>query len=375
MVNVSTLGQYLDQIARLKTQQSNFGDVSAQIASGKKTQKLSGLGADITKTIRSRIGVNSINTYVENIRHAERRIKLMDISLREIKAQAENISGFLTTTVQEGEYPDLATLQSMTKNIYNFVMDAMNQMDGDRYLFGGGDVSEPPITDTGLLKSALGQFVPDESDLTNPPLVASGLFGSWGDGSISTDEFIRQYNSTSDTVLGFSNALTTNTAGKTFVRVNDGSEFDYTTLANKTSMKDLIMVMGVLQQLPPVEYAPGALNDPTATTLPEDVAPFPPAEKQQNFFKVLNDLTATLNKAIDGMDKEISRLSQVHSQINIVKNYHTEQVNAYKDVIGEVEDIDITEASVRITQMQTQIQISYSVTAMLSQLTLANFLK
>lgn len=375
MVNISTLGQSLAQISRLKTQQQTMGDLSTQIATGKKTQKLSGLGNDIIKSIRSRAGVGSLETYVDNIKNAERRLNLMQTSIREIKKQAENISNSIIVTLQEGDYPDLEAIQSLADNVLSFIIDAMNQTDGDRYLFSGGDTAQPPITDSGLFDSFLGEFIPDVTDITNPPLVASGVIGDWGDGTITTDQFINSYKNVSDTILGFSNALTTNTAGKTTVRVNDGSEFDYTTLANDTSMREIIVVLGLIKSLPPPEYAPGALNDPTATSLAEDTPPFPPTEKQENFYKVINDLAATLNAALKGLDQELYRLSQVQAQITIVKNGHTDQINTFKNVIGEVEDVDLTEASTRITQLQIQLEASFSVTALLSQLTLANFLR
>ena len=374
MVNISTLGQYLDQISRLKTQQSTLGELTTQISSGKKTQKLSGLGSDILKTTRARTGVNSLETYIDNIKNAERRIKLMTTSISEIKKQAGHIADAINVAVQEGDYPDFDVMQKLASNVYDFILDSMNQMDGDRYLFGGGDTAQQPITDTGLYSSALGKFVPDSSDLTNPPLVASGIVGEWGDGTITTDEFIAAYRGTSSTTLGFSNALTTNTAGKTMVRVNDGAEFDYTVLANTTSMKEVVTAIGVLKALPPVEYAPGALNDPGATTIAEDVAPFPPAEKQKNFYKVINDLGKMLNNAIDNLDKELFKLSQTQAQLNTVKESHIQQVAAYEDVIGDVENIDITEASAKIAQLQVQLQASFQVTALVAQLTLSNFI-
>lgn len=375
MVNISTLGQSLDQIARLKAQQKTMGELQLQISSGKKTQKLSGLGNDIIRTVRSRSGINSLETYVSNITNADRRIKMMLTSVAEIKAQAQNISSGLSSAIQEGDYPDLGSMKAMAENVYNFILDAMNQVDGERYLFGGGDTSEKPITDTGLYNSFLGKFVPDVTDIANPPLSASGIVGSWGDGTITTEEFIASYHATSDTVLGFSNALTTGTTGKTTVRVNDGSEFDYTTLANQTPMKDIMMVIGVLKSLPPVEHAPGALNDPLATSLAEDTAPFPPAEKQENFFKVINDLTATLNKAIKDMDQVTYKLSQVQAQVALVKESHTNQINTYTDIVAESENVDITEVSAMILQMQTQLQASFQVTSIVSQLTLVNFLR
>lgn len=374
MSSISTLGQSLDMIARLKQQQTSLGDLQAQISSGKKTQKLSGLGNDILRDVRSRANINSLEVYIDNIKNAERRLKLMQNSVTQIKEQARNISSGIASATQEGEYPDLEGLQALAENVYNFILDAMNQKDGDRYLFAGGDVSSVPISDTGLYASYLGEYIPDETDITNPPLVSGGLIGQWGDGTITSEQFLESIYATSDTVLGYSDALTTGSTGKTTVRVNDGSEFDYTTLANNKAMRDIVVVLGALKSLPPVEHAPGALNDPTATTLAEDTAPFPPKEKQENFFKVLNSLAATLNKAIDGMDQQTYKLSQVQAQIDIVKTSHTDQMNAYIDIVTDVENVDITEASAKILQIKTQLEASFQVTALVSQLTLVNYI-
>lgn len=375
MVNVSTLGQYLDQISRLKTQQTNLGDLSIQISSGLKTQKLSGLGAEILKTTRARTSVGELSVYNENIINADRRLKLMDTSLREMKAQLKNVAGSLSGAIQQGDYPDLESIQKLAGSVYDYMINLMNQKDGDRYLFGGSDNAAPPISNNGLLTSSLGNFVPDSSDLTNPPLMASGLIGDWGDGTITTEQFIASYSATSDTVIGFSNALTSGTAGKTTVRVDDVTEYDYTTLANKTPMRDVMLALGVLKSLPAVEYAPGALNDPTATTIAGDTAPYPPKEKQESFFAVINDLSTKLNKALDRMDQEEFRLAQVRAQISLVKDTNTEQIAAYKDIIGDIENADITEASAKILQVQTQLTASFQVTALMSQLTLASFLR
>jgi len=374
MASISTLGQFLDQISRLKTQQQQLGDLSVQISSGKKTQKLSGLGSDILRTSRARVSVNELTQYSDNIINANRRINLMQTALGEIKDQADHILDGLRTAVQEGDFPDFESIQQLTRSVLNFVKDIMNQKDGDRYLFAGGDTSQKPIDEGGLFEGALGEFVPDETDLTNPPLVASGMIGDWGDGTITTAQFIASYKAVNETTLGFSNPLTTNTAGKTIVRVSDVSEFDYTKLANDPSLREIVRVLSVLQSLPPVQYAPGALNDPTATTFAADTAPYPPAEKQANFFAVINDLTASLSTAVKDLTQDQFDLAQVQAQIKIVKDSNTDQINAFKDIIGEIEDVDTTEASAKILQMQTQLQASFQVTALVSQLTLANFL-
>jgi flagellin-like hook-associated protein FlgL len=373
--NISTLGQSLGQIARLKTQHTTLADLQMQLSSNKKTQKLSGLGADIVRTVKARSGINSLQTYNDNITNADRRLKLMSTAVTEMTAQTKNIANSFSSAVQQGDFPDFESMKHLANNVYEFILDLVNQQDGDRYLFAGSATDFKPITDAGLYSSFLGEFVPDSSDLTNPPLVASGAIGDWASGLITTDQFIASYKNVNDTVLGFSDPLTSNTAGKMAVRVNDNAEFDYTTLANKTAMREVVMLLGVIKALPPVEYAPGALNDPTATTIAGDTSPNPPREKQDNFFQVIRDLAVSLNKAIDSLEGETYRLSQVRSQISIVKASHTDQIEAFKDVVAEKENADITEISALILQMQTQLEASYQVTSLVSQLTLANYLR
>ncbi len=375
MVSISTLGQYLNMTARMKDQQASMGDLTVQLSSGKKTQQLSGLGDDIMRTTRARASISSLKVYNSNITNANRRIELMDTAIAEIKKQTENISSALATAIQQGDYPDLKSIQNTANNVFDFVItNLINQTDAERYLFGGANTIDPPITDTGLFESMLGKFLPDSADLTQPPLVASGLVGEWGSGNITTDQFIASYRSTNDTVLGFSPSLVNGTAGKTTVRVSDSSEFDYTTLANSTGMRDIVLALGVLQSLPPVEHAPGALNDPTATTVAEDMAPWPPKEKQENFFAVLNDLAKMMEDAVTALERDQFRLAQVQAQTTITQNSNRDQIAAYEDIVGGVEDADPTEVSVRIKMMEMQLQSSYQVTALMAQLSLANYL-
>lgn len=374
MANISTLGQALDQIARLKSQQGSLDILSTQLTTQKKTQVFSGLQNDVLRSQRARADTKSLEGYIDNIKNADRRIQQMLNSIQGMKTQAENISTSLVVAIQEGDWPDLQSIQDLATNTLNFVMDLVNEKDGNRYLFSGADSSTKPLTDTGLFDSFLGEFVPDETDLTNPPLTASGVIGQWGDGTITTDQFIASYRGVNETVMGYSPSLVNDTAGKVFVRVDDNSEFDYTVLADNPAIKDILTVMNVLKALPPVEYAPGALNDPMATTLPDDMPPFPPEEKQENFFKVINDLTNMLNTAIDKLDQSGFKLAQVQAQISNVKDSHTSEMNMLANIIGEVEDVDTTEVAAKINQLNTQLQASYSVTALLSQLTLANYI-
>jgi len=374
MTGISTLGQALDQIARLQTQQRQLEDLTIQMNTGKKTQKFTGLGTDVLTSKRARADIKSLDTYIGNITNAERRMNLMQNAIEEFQAQAGNIANSLIIAVQEGDYPDLEGIQDLADNIYDYMLELVNTKDGDRYLFSGADSSSKPLTDTGLLTSFLGEFVPDESDLTNPPLVASGVIGQWGDGTLTTDQFIQSYRNVTETTIGYSSSLVNDTAGEVFVRVDDNSELDYTVLADTPGMKDIMVALSVLRELPPPEYAPGALNDPAATTFPDDTPPFPPAEKQDNFFAVINDLAQMINGGIDSLDQERFGLAQTQARIQQIEQSHTREKNTLKDVIGDVEDADVTETAAKINSLQVQLEASYAVTSLVSQLSLVRFL-
>ncbi|MCI5060388.1 MAG: hypothetical protein MRY79_04870 [Alphaproteobacteria bacterium] len=374
MTGISTLGQSIDQIMRLKVQQQTVDDLSTQIASGKKTQQFSGLGTDILRTKRARADINALEQYSTNIINAHRRIDLMNNSITQIAAQANMLSNSLTVAVQEGDAPDLESIQELATDVYDFIIDMINSKDGERYLFAGSDSSIKPIEDNGLFDSFLGIFVPDETDIANPPLQASGFIGEWGDGTITTDEFIAAYQGVNENILGYSEALVSGTTGDVRVRVDDNSDFEYTLLGNSSGMKDLVMAIGVLKTLPPPEHAPGALNDPTATRAADDTPPFPSAEKQENFYAVINDLARTIVQAVDQLEADEYRLSLTQAQTQLIKEQHELQINAFKSTIAEIEDVDLTSTVAKIQQVQISLEASFSVTALIADLNLTNFL-
>lgn len=373
MTTVSNLAQSLSLVRRIETQQSSLDTLASQLATGKKTQTFRDLGVDGIVSKRARAKISSLDTYISNITKADRRIQQIDLTVKEFQNQTEILIDSLALAPQEGDYADFETIQALAKNVFNFLVDLVNEEDSDRFLFAGGDGSTSPLTDNGLLESFLGDFLPDETDLTNPPLTSSGAFGQWGSGTITTEEFIAAYRGIDDTTLGYSSTLSSGTAGKVFARVDDDKELDYTLLGNAEGFREIIIAVGVLKDMPPPEYAPGALNDATATTFPDDEPPFPPTEKQENFYQVINDLAKMMVDGVDKLNDERFQLAQVQVQMSKIEESYIFEKKTFADVVSEVEDVDITEVATRINLATIQLEASFSVTAAISQLTLVNF--
>ncbi len=373
MTGISNLGRAIDQIARLKTQQFTLDNLSTQVATGKKTQQYSGLGTDILRTKRARADINKLEQYSDNIKNGQRRIQLMTGAIEQMKLQAGNVANALTVAPQGGEYKDFETTKQLATDVYDYIIDLMNSKDGERYIFAGSDSSIKPIDDNNLFDTFLGTFRYDDADLVTPDQV-SGFIGEWGSGAITTEEFIDAYHNTDENILGYSEALVSGTTGNVRIRVDENSDFNYTVLANNPAMKDLVIALGVLKDMPPPEHAPGALNDPNVPLTAQETPPFPSEERQENFYAVINDIAAMMVEAIDELDQQQYSLSLVEAQTESIQEQYVYQTNALQNTIGEIEDVDLTDTIAKLQQVQLGLEASYSVTALIADLSLVNFL-
>lgn len=395
MANISTLGQALQQVELMRDQQVQMSLLSQQLATQKKARTFAGLGTDVLTTQRARAEYNSLDIYINNIKNADRRLKLMVDSVTGFKAQAENFSNYLIGFTQEGANQqgevvyyddpgttavenvpvgmtsgepgdDLQNLQDFASNAYDMLVSLLNQKDGDRYLFAGADTLTQPITDTGSLDSAL-----------------NALFGNWRDGTITTDEFIADLNdrttddgnndAITDTIVGYSSSLSAGTAGDVFVRVDETAEVEYTTLANENPFRDIMVALSYFksESLGPIvdEVDPDTLAVITQGAPGADMG-----EMKDNFFAIFENLTAMVNEAIDQLDNVRFRLENARANIRETQDMHKSQQALLLDTISSVEDVNMDEVAVKINQLAIQLDASYRVTARIQQISLVNFL-
>ncbi|MEC7028907.1 MAG: hypothetical protein VXW91_04470, partial [Pseudomonadota bacterium] len=197
MTFVSTLGQSLDQIERLKQTQLSLATLQAQISSGKKTNLFKGLGTDVITSERARASTQQLETYSNNITIADRRIKMMAQSMEQLKTQVENVVNAIQIQTQKGEF-EMEAVSDLANKAATFVRDLLNTQDGDRFLFAGAESRTQPITDNGTMDTYM-QF----------------QLGEWVNGNIDTDELISSYrdpDQLNDTLVGYSATLSSGSA-------------------------------------------------------------------------------------------------------------------------------------------------------------------
>lgn len=357
MTFVSTLGQSLDQVERLKILQSQLGTLQTQLTTGKKTDLFKGLGSDVITSKKSRANFNALDNYLNNIQTANRRIGMTTNIIAEVKAQAGGLLGSLEIQTQQGEY-EIEALGQYANNLQGFIANLLNEKDGDRYLLGGANTLDKPLSDTGALDTYSRKQIED-----------------WVNGSLTTDQFIQSYrdkNQLTDTIVGYSAPVASGQTKSVTVRVDDNAEIDYTVKANADPFRNVMIAISMIKNIDAVldkvtlkdSDPPGTVTAPGATQ----------QEKNDNFYRVFNDLTAMMNKALDQIDTEQFKLAQAQAQITQIGDNHKVEKNMLANAIAGVEDVDINEVAVKLNALTIQLEASYRVTATISNLNLANFL-
>ncbi|MFN3700820.1 MAG: flagellin [Alphaproteobacteria bacterium] len=402
MAGISTLATTMEQIGRIKNIQANFSLLSFQLSTNKKTDKFSGLGSDVLISKRARADFKSLEVYDTNITLANNRINQSLAALQEFRKQSENLRAFLinfskSSPHQEGEYIrqddpltpgvettpiglssgnmdiDFVTMTNFARNIEGFMQDLINRRDGDRYLFAGADSLNKPLIDTGSLDTAMSNAILNWKNEGTPT-------------SISTADFIADLtqrqatganpDAFTDTVVGFNSALASGNSGNVFARINDQTEVNYTSLGNSQGLRDIMVAVSFLKNpnLPPIA---DVYNEPyTFGDMPvENGAPGATLEEQlDNFLEVFQVVTNMVSNALKEIDKEIQQLEMARVRLNDAANFNRDQRALAKDVISDVEDVDLNEVAVKINALQVSLEASYRVTALTQQLSLVNFI-
>lgn len=357
MTSISTLGQSMQQIERLKNMQSSLAELQYQLTSGKKTDMFAGLGTQVIQSERARANFNKIDTYINNMTVASRRVEMQVNAIDGILKQAGDVVNAIQIQTQQGEFEKEA-VGDLARKARDYIIAMINERDGDRYLFSGADTQQIPINDGGVQTSYL-----------------TGRVNDWVNGTISTDQLIASYTDKTqltDTINGYSASLSSGNAKNIFVRVEDNTELNYTSLANNAGFRDILSAVGALAALcEGIDEVTLEDDDPTGTITAPGATQ---QEKNYNFYKVFNDLAVKINKGLDFLENETYKLSQVSAQMSrLTEDYKTEK-NTLAGIISNVEDADPNEVAVKINSLQLQLEASYRVTASISQLSLAYLL-
>lgn len=332
---VSFQGKADAQSLRLKSLRQAVQDLQRQMTTQKKYERLSGFGFQSLSAQRYRMDTSRLESYLDNIDHTSTRIKLMTNSMSEAANQGRQLLSALNTEVLGGEL-DIGTINTIAKNALSFVQSLVNSEHDGRYLFAGSATTSQPFTDKLGLENTYQTQVAD-----------------WLSGAQTTTQLLNNSDGYTPTQLGFNASL--GSAGSVATRIDESVELDYTVIATENGFEDLIRGLSFAANM--------KLPDP-ATDVPD----------LTEFTTVMKNIADTVRRGVAAMDQAVAGLGSKFTLITSMQNSHEQELAMVQSLSDELENVDTTEVVAKLQIAQTQLESSYQITGIVSQLTLVNYL-
>jgi flagellar hook-associated protein 3 FlgL len=423
MVTISTLGQSNLVRSQIATLQSGIQALQTQIGTGEKTQRYGDLGAQATLSISLRNQATLLDNYKNNINNLSIRTGMIDQSLSSINdtAVAVRNQAFASPSSPQQRLNMVAAAKSAIDQI---TQSLQISVDG-RNLFGGTQTQSNPVTGSAMLlpnvqlavTAAIASGLP-----TVPAAIQAAVQGTIGgtqitaQGDSATTSFPYAFNLPNAAAAVVTVVDSTTTPPTT--RVLPSTQ--YSTTAPGSAPGGTLTLSGppltagqyiTISQLAPAPnsaagyylggppHAPTEVDqgltvdysltagDPAFVTLlaglytlaalpqPTGANATPPALSDSQFDAMATAASSTISQGLtqlQGLTEKNGRNEQFLTQESTA---HDATLTLLQGQINDIEQVNLADASTRLTQLQTQLDASYHVVADLSSLNLVDFLK
>lgn len=333
---------------------SSLAKVQQQLADAQK-EMTEGRYADVGKTLGYRTGQtislrqehSRLNTIVETNTTVSSRLKTTQLTLQNLVDNAQAFAGQLLGSNVAGA--NGLTVQTDAQSRLEGFLDAMNTTFGDGYLFAGVNSDVKPVTDyfdtpTPANRQAVAdafftQFGFTQSDpaaanisATDMQTFLDGPFAAlfddpaWGtDWSSASSQNVRSRISTSETIQSSTNA-------------------------NEAAFRKLAQAYTMVADL-------GIQN-----------------LSQPAFEAVVNQATKIVNEAVQDLGDLQSQLGVAEQRVKDASDRMSLQLDLMTTQVKTLEGVDPNEAATRVSQLLTQVETSYALTAHIMGLSILKYI-
>jgi len=340
MSSISTamlLGSPQANIARM---QSEMVRLNTEIVTGRMADVGLNLGSGTAQSVTLHIDLEALDALAASNETVASRLTQTQAALEGMRSGAES---FLSVLVSANSTDSPRVLVQAAQSALDSFVAGANASDGRSYLFGGINSGTAPITTNGTPQAAIdAAFLAKFGFAQDDPAAASidaadladfldhefaDLFGDpeWG----------TSWSSASDQTLS--------------ARISPGETLSASVSANDTAMRKLAQVYSMVARLG-MDGMSSAASD-----------------------VIINKATELLGRGIDDMVVLQSGVGEMQNRVGAARERIATQQTILGTRIGTLEGVDPAEAKVKIDTLSTQIEMSYSLTAKLLQMSLLNY--
>ncbi|WP_445502356.1 flagellar hook-associated family protein [Microvirga sp. G4-2] len=322
--------------------QSELVKANKEVVTGRHMDVGLALGRKTGKSLSLRQERAALDALTDSNTSATLRLKSTSAALDQVRTAGDNFKNALIGMHVGAQ--DIALIQSQARASLDKLVGNLNENVGNQFLFGGVNSRVQPLKayDAGpraaINKAFLDYFTFPQTDAQVADITPAQM-QAFIDGPLA-DLFETQWKGT------WSNASDQNIQSL----ISPTERVETSGNANETAFRQLAMAYTMTFDL-----GIAGLNDQTREYL-------------------LNRVIGTLGEGVAGVTELEADLGTAQRKIDDANERMSLQKTFFEERITNYEAIDPAEAKVRVDQLSTQIQTSYSLTAQLNQLSLINFI-
>jgi flagellin-like hook-associated protein FlgL len=323
MMTISSLGTEMQSITSLNGEANELSTLTEQLSSGQQSDDLAGYSPDDQNQIYDLTGsIDQLNTYQTVGNLISPTTKVYDKTLTDISSIVNPVQQILSqdsssTSATNSTAANASQLQSYMLEIEN----DLNQQSNGSYIFSGSR-SVAPVGD---LTSLLSASAPSQTAAT-----ANGTLPIYDSESGGTD-------------------TTTNTDAydTPSAQIDTGYTLNYGISSDDPAFQNTILA---------ISYAYAATQNPANST------------------SYMASAQSLLNSASTGVQQLQAQNAANSQSLSSVNTNQSTLVNDLESQLGDIQNINTTTVSTQISYLQTQLEASYSATALLTKLSLSQYL-
>ncbi len=323
MTYVSSLGMQILMTNALQKEQKDLGKLNEQLSSGKKNADLTDyIPLEARQLMNFQNDVNAKQAYTAGLNTVQTRLEMYDTTLSDMESITADAKS-LASQNQNYDPTKIAQIKAQVENYLKQISNDLNQKVGSRYVFAGIRYTTQPVSDDLAVLSGAPSATIYTDNQTLPDYDNENvLSGTTTDANAYTADSILADNNYSIT-YGVSSD------DPSFQRLINGLRYMYR----------------ATQTTDPVAY--------------------------QSDMNQASTMLATALQGIQGIHTAVAgNQNTIKSQITNL----SDSMNTLKNQVDDIQKVDLTEVSTKITLLQTQLEASYSATAKLEQLSIVKYL-
>ncbi|WP_315831480.1 flagellar biosynthesis protein FlgL [Bradyrhizobium prioriisuperbiae] len=141
---------------RILDLQSQFDDLQAQLATGKKSDNYAGMGVNRGFAIALRAQISSIDSFADTMTNVTTRINVANAALTRISTIGTTVQGAATSSSTQITSNGQTIAQAQARSSLDEMLNLLNSRSGDRYLFSGRATDTAAVASTDDIMNGVG---------------------------------------------------------------------------------------------------------------------------------------------------------------------------------------------------------------------------